>query len=204
MSALGVACLTVGFARGGWWLLDAWIGFNFLLVGLAHAVGFQRLLGKRRDGTLPVWSWLLFLPYHLVIRLIWHIARLTVNEPAYNQARDDLFVGRRLLGGELDAVISAVDNYVDLTSEFTEPAKIRALPSYLCCPILDGGAPSPEQLSVWLAALRPGRTYVHCARGYGRTGLFAVAILLSHGTVTAIDEGLAFLKRSRPRVRLNR
>ncbi|MCY2962425.1 MAG: hypothetical protein NT069_02030 [Planctomycetota bacterium] len=31
-----------------------------------------------------------------------------------------------------------------------------------------------------------------------------MAILLSHGTVTTIDEGLAFLKRSRPRVRLNR
>ena len=96
------------------------------------------------------------------------------------------------------------DNYVDLTAEFAEPAAIRKSPAYRSFPILDGAAPSPEALRAAVAGLRPGRTFVHCAQGHGRTGLFALAVLLSSGVARSVEDGLRLLRTARPGIRLSR
>ena len=49
-----------------------------------------------------------------------------------------------------------------------------------------------------------GRAFVHCAQGHGRTGLFALALLLRRGSVQTIEDGVGLLRRLRPAVRLNR
>jgi protein-tyrosine phosphatase len=92
---------------------------------------------------------------------------------------------------------------VDLTAEFAEPLAVRLSPSYRSFPILDGSAPSPESLRAAVAGLREGRTFVHCAQGHGRTGLFALAVLLHQRVVPSVEDGLRMLTAARPGIRLN-
>ena len=198
---LGLALVVLGWAERGWCVVLAWLGFNFFVLGIAHWRGFHRVFGKRADGTLPIWSWLLFLPLHIYSIAVWRSLRLLSREPAFNVVSEELVVGRRLLASEVDGEFA---NYVDLTAEFTEPLAIRRSPTYLNFPVLDGSAPQPEVLRKVLASLRPGRTFVHCAQGHGRTGLFALAVLLSSGAASSVDDGLRILTSARPGIRLNR
>ena len=176
---LGVLLVVFGLVEGAWFLSAVWLGASFLVVGIAHGRGSHGVFGKRGDGTLPLWSWLLFFPLLVYIAAVWHLLRLISREPALNTVTDKLVVGRRLLPFEFR---DHFDNYVDLTAEFREPCRIGRSPCYRSFPILDGSAPSPEALRSAVASLRPGRTYIHCAQGHGRTGLFALAVLLSSGS----------------------
>ena len=197
---IGGVLLGLGACKQGWWLLLAWIGLSFLWLGVAHAIGWHRAFGKRSDGTLPLWSKLLHLPLLAYTSLFWHLLRLFSQRPAQTQVTEQLVIGRRLLALELK---EEYVNYIDLTAEFQEPAAIRRQAGYFCFPILDASAPAPEAMRLAIDQLRPGKTYVHCAQGYGRTGLFALAMLLSSRTVKDIAEGLQMLKKLRPGIRLN-
>jgi hypothetical protein len=46
--------------------------------------------------------------------------------------------------------------------------------------------------------------FLNCAQGHGRTGLFALAVLLSSGVVRSVDEGMRMLLAVRPAIRLSR
>ena len=201
LTLLGVVLVIFGLVERGWFLVMVWFGCDFLVLGIAHGRGWHRVFGKRANGTLPIWSWLVFLPLLIYTAIVWHLVRLFSREPARNAVTDQLVVGRRLLSFEVEGEF---DNFVDLTAEFSEPSSIRRSPSYCSFPILDGGAPSPEALRAVVTSLRPGRTFVHCAQGHGRTGLFALAVLLSSGVVRSVDDGLRMLTAVRPAVRLNR
>lgn len=152
---LGIVLVAFGFAEGGWSSMAIWLGCDFLVVGVAHGRGAHGVFGKRSGGTLPVWSWILFLPLLVYNAAVWHLMRLFSREPAFNVVTDKLVVGRRLLAFELDGEF---DNYVDLTAEFAEPGVIRDSECYRSVPILDGAAPTPEILHAAVASLRPGRT----------------------------------------------
>ncbi|HLP77958.1 MAG TPA: hypothetical protein VK327_13690, partial [Candidatus Paceibacterota bacterium] len=125
--------------------------------------------------------------------------RLISREAAHNVVNDSLVVGRRLLPGELSGEFA---NYIDLTAEFTEPPSIRAAAGYLSFPILDGSAPDSKALREFVDRLRPGRTFIHCAQGHGRTGLFALAVLLKSGAAATVSEGMQMLTMVRPGIRL--
>ncbi|MFN9375104.1 MAG: phosphatase [Planctomycetaceae bacterium] len=201
LTLLGLVFIALGLIERGWFLLALWLGCDFLVLGVAHGHGAHQVFGKRADGTLPWWSWLVFLPLLIGTTVVWHVIRLVSREPAYNMINEHLVVGRRLLPCEL---VGEFQNFVDLTAEFSEPPSIRCSPSYLCFPILDGGAPTPEALRAAIANLRPGRTFIHCAQGHGRTGLFALAVLLSSGVSHSVEDGLRMLTAARPGIRLSR
>jgi hypothetical protein len=184
LTLLGIVMIGFGLIEKGWGLLIAWLGVDFVLLGLAHARRASQLFGKRHDGTLPIWSWCLFLPLHTLNTLLWHSIRLSSSECAQNAVTDRLVVGRRLLAKE---VAGSFDNYVDLTAEFAEPDPIGKSPSYVLFPLLDGSAPCPEALHAAVKSLRPSRTFVHCAQGHGRTGLFALALLIHSGQASRKD-----------------
>ena len=201
LTLLGVVLVVFGLVERGWFLVMVWFGCDFLVLGVAHALGSHRVFGKRADGTLPAWSWLVFFPLLVYTAVVWHFVRLFSRESARNAVTEQLVVGRRLLSFEVEGQF---DNFVDLTAEFSEPSSIRCSPSYRSFPILDGAAPTPEALRAAIARLRPGRTFVHCAQGHGRTGLFALAVLLSSGAVRSVEDGLLMLSAVRPGIRLNR
>ncbi len=183
----------------GW--LYAWAGLNFVALGAAHFRGSGRLYGKQRNGSLPWWSWLWFLPLHVLTYAVWHLARALFKDDKFNAITSELVVGRRLVAGEHEAGFT---NFVDLTAEFRAPAAARAAPNYLSFPILDGGVPTVGELRAALRKLQPGRTYVHCAQGRGRAGLFATAWLLDSGVAATVPDALAILKSARPGIHLNR
>ena len=200
LAGLGIVLIALGLFKGDWFLLAAWLGGNFLLLGIAHLRGWHRIFGKRDDGTLPLWSRAAFLPLLLLTSAVWRLLRLG-REPAQSVVSDRLVMGRRLLPSEVDRPF---ENFVDLTAEFSEPAAIRRLPGYRAFPILDGSAPSPEALRAAVESLRPGPTFVHCAQGHGRTGLFALALLLQEGVARDVEDGLRILRTARPAIRLSK
>ena len=75
---------------------------------------------------------------------------------------------------------------------------------YRSLPILDGACPDATMLRQFIRDLRSGATFVHCALGHGRTGLFALAYLAERGRIRTVAEGLALLQRARPGIALNR
>ena len=197
---LGSVLILFGVIEGGWMLLLAWFGCDFFALAIAHAKGWHGVFGKRRDGTLPLWSRLLFFPLQAYNAIFWHLVRFFRREPARNAITEDLVMGRRLLSFELD---DEFENYLDLTGEYAEPRAIRRSASYRCFPILDGGAPTPEALREAVNSLRPGRTYIHCAQGHGRAGLFTLAVLLDSGLVRNVEDGFRMLKAIRPGIHLS-
>jgi hypothetical protein len=199
---LALSLFILGVFYGG--ILAAllfWSGANFFLVGVAHARKAHGIFGKRADGSLPWWSWVIFLPLHLLNTFVWHLFRALATEPASNPVSERLTVGRRLLPHENPG---GFDNYIDLTAEFSEPRILRETRGYVAFPILDASAPSLEHLKAAVDRLRLGRTFIHCAQGHGRTGLFALAYLLSTGSARTVEEGMSLLTKARPAIRLNR
>ena len=197
---LGISLAYCAAELGRAWLILLWLAVDFLVVGFAYALREPRVLGKRLDGTLPVWSWILFLPYHALNLAVWHSSRLLSSEPATNEIGGLLVVGRRLLDSEM---VNGCENWVDLTSEFQEPLRIRSQSGYICFPILDATAPDLERLSDLVRRLPPGRTFIHCAQGHGRTGMVALALLLSRDAAESIAAALGQIQDARPAVRLN-
>jgi hypothetical protein len=194
----GLAYWSIQIGGNGLWLL--WPAINFLIIGGAYWTKTPGVFGKKRDGTLPLWSWLLYLPYHALNVFLWTAARLISREPAFNAVGDTLVVSRRLIGREVQGSYA---NYVELTAEFQEPRAARRLEGYLALPTLDASAPSIATLQVAIQSLRPGLTLVHCAQGHGRAGLFALVLLLANGGIKNVSEGLALLQNARPAIRLN-
>lgn len=178
----------------------AWITVSFVLIGLGYAGLGPGVFGKSPTGTLPLWSKVIHLPYSLFSQLVWSFATAVNKEAAYNQVRENLLIGRRLFAHEIP---DGVENFVDLTAEFEDPPKIRNATNYLCFPILDGSVPDMNRLRATLQRIQVGKTYIHCAQGHGRTGLFAMALLADRGVISSYEEGLQLLKGVRPMLDLN-
>ena len=142
----------------------------------------------------------IFLPLLLFTGVVWYLFRLFSRQPALNRVAEDLVIGRRLLPGEVEGEFT---NYVDLTAEFAEPLVIRRLAGYRSFPILDGAAPDLGELLDVIGRLSPGRTFIHCAQRHGRTGLFALALMLKIGMVQTCEEGLEKLRSVRPGINLS-
>src|ERR1700677_3861078 len=198
---LGCVLVAESLFYRGWMLLSAWLGFNFIVLAWALAYRKHRVFGKRTDGVIPMSARLVFFPYFLFTWLVWPLIRLARRETPYHAIHEKLTAGRRLLAGECRETF---DNYVDLTAEFSEPAAIRRAPGYVAFPILDASAPSPAALREFVRGLKPGRTFIHCAQGHGRTGLVALAVLLESGHAPDIGTGLQMLRAQRPGIELSK
>ncbi len=198
---LGCAVSGPAILQGGWWHGLHWFAFSCFALAAGYAGVGPRVFGKGADGRIPVWSKVLHLPFLLYSRVVWQLACRFTKENPLDEVTDDLVLGRRLVAAE---VPPDIPNYVDLTAEFEDPPNARQLPGYVNFAILDGSIPHPGPLQEVLDVLKPGRTFVHCAQGHGRTGLFAIILLFHRGTVKTYEEGLDLITKARPGVSLNR
>lgn len=120
-----------------------------------------------------------------------------------------LWIGRRVSSRCLPPGTTLV---VDLTSEFWEPWRVRHAPEggptarrYVCLPILDHGVPDGAAFRALVerVAKEKGTVFVHCAQGFGRSAVFAAAVMIRRGLARDLDDAVDQLKRVRPSVRLS-
>ncbi len=186
---------------GGWWHLLHWFSFSCFALSAGYARLGPRVFGKRPDGHIPIWSKVIHLPYMIYSESVWQLVCLLSRENPTDIVSSDLILGRRL---RLSECPEGVSNYVDLTAEVEDPAEIRGSTHYINLPILDASVPPPDALHSAIAQLKPGTTFVHCAQGHGRTGLFALALLAERHRIQSFDEGMTLIKSARPGVGLNK
>ena len=200
-STTAILLLVTAARNGGWAALSVWPALSFAIVAVGYFFVGPRVYGKSTAGELSWFNSVLLLPYLLCLRFVWHAVQLVKTEPAYDQLTDQIYIGRRLLAREFPANI---DHVVDLTCEFDEPRRVRAV-DYHSMQILDGFVPTIQQLQSWVAKVAEfeGTVYIHCAEGHGRTGLFATALLVQLGQYSCTTEALKFVQSRRPRVRLS-
>jgi protein-tyrosine phosphatase len=204
-SLMGLAwlCLAAEYHAHPWAWLYLWPGVSFLVVGAAYGWFGAAVLGKRPDGTISPWVVVLLLPYFLLAWLAWTLHGWIARPERSHEIIPGLWVGRRARASDLPEGIACV---VDMTSEFWEPAAVRAGRTYLCLPTLDHHVPGERaffDLVQQVAGLdRP--VYVHCAHGYGRAAMLAAAVMIERGLASGLEDAEQILKQSRPKVHLAR
>lgn len=200
---LGLYLVLLGFTTEGWAWLMVWPGISFLLVAAAFGGAGPGVFGKRPDGTIAWWGWVLSGPYLGLTWGLWHLLRLMSREPCCHEVAPVLWLGRRVLAWELPPEVTLVG---DLTAELPEPWGVATGRTYIALPTLDTRAPDElafrklvEKVAAW-----PEPVFIHCARGYGRSATLAAAVLMARGLVGSAQEAEARLRKCRPGVRLNK
>jgi hypothetical protein len=215
--ALGVFVILVA------WLLPLILGLRLVLLYFAVVQVFMAglfvlrrgewLLGKDlATGQLPVWSYVLWWPFHLVNLLYVFFMTEVRRRKQQVQPTTEILPGWHCGGWftESAAIAAGVPAsamaVVDLTTEFPERL---STPHYCAVPTWDGTPPTMEQfrratdfLGAQHAAGRPA--VVHCAYGVGRGPAMLIAAFVRLGIADSVDAALAMVKSRRPCVRLNR
>ena len=198
---LAILICYLAVSQGGLWYLLLWFAISFFALAVGYAGVGPRIFSKQPDGTIPFWVKIIHFPFLVYTGAVWHVTRILSRENPFDKVENDLILGRRVLSSELpDGIV----NCVDLTAEFEESKEIRKSTNYISLPILDAGVPSLEELATALSRLQEGATYVHCAQGHGRSGMFTLAMLYTRGSVSSFEEGITILKQARPGVGLNK
>ncbi len=207
---LGVTLLSLSAsfaAAGALWLagpsagVAAWFAVAYGWIGLGYLKLGAMVFGKNSRGNRAFWAWCVLLPFLLPWRPIRKTVAWLGGEDCFNRVAPGIYVGRMCSLRELPADTALV---VDLTAEFLEARGIRKRFAYRCLPTLDRGVPSAPSLACLVQELSSfdGPLYIHCAAGHGRSAMVAAAVLVARGMTRNIEEAIAHMKRSRPRIRL--
>ena len=192
------------------WLLAqvllAWVAVSFALAAAAYAGIGPRMLGKRDDGTLPWWSFLLHGPFLLLGLVSMRLVHLTHDEPPFHEVAPGLFLGRRPSRSDRDAFGRlGVGAVLDLCAELPISAALAGSERYLTLPVLDAEPPTAEQLDRavrWIDESLPARkVLVHCALGHSRSATVVAAWKLAHGAPGDALQVESELRRTRAGVR---
>jgi protein-tyrosine phosphatase len=201
-SVLGFYLIGLAVVLGGWVYLLGWPALGFLLLAIAYAGAGPALLGKRPDGRLAWWAFVLFGPVLFLLWTVWHLQRLVSREAPCHEVAPGLWLGRRPFAHEIPAEVMLI---VDLTAEFPLPCGLGQGREYLVLPTLDGIAPDEARLRALVVrvANSAGPVYMHCAMGHGRSATLAAAVLVFRGLAVDPREAEKRIRRVRPGVRLN-
>jgi protein-tyrosine phosphatase len=182
------------------WVL-LWPAAVLLGVAIVYLAQAPRALGKRADGSLAWWAWLVWAPLFGYMRLLHELARSLTDEPVANEIVPGVWVGRRPRRHELPAGVAIV---VDLCAELPVAPGVAEGRRYLAIPTLDATSPTPDEIAGAVDAMLAagGPVFVHCAFGHGRSATVAAALLVRRGDAT-LDGVEAMLRARRPRIGLN-
>lgn len=215
------------------------LGYSALLNGgIAAMFKLRRgmsLIGKdRRRGTIPLWSYALFFPFHIpTYAYTWIHTKLgkmkpfskdseaksrgkakKVPVPVASEVQPGWWVG----GCYANRLKKEWAGVVDLTVEFPERCRHHTM-RYLCLPTWDGVPCSPEQLedaAIFCVQAREDWTrekgaegepniLIHCAHGRGRSTTVMCAALVKMGLFANWEEALEKgIRPGRPVCKLNK
>lgn len=196
------------------WPLTLLFGWSFValaMVASAYWLDMASLFRKRQGGTIPLAIRWLLVPFLLGVRVYNAIARHRDGLPGWHRVGDNLYVGRRLFGSDIEQLKNeGINAILDVTAEFdaldwsSENANIV----YLNVPVLDHKAPSEQQIHQamqWIQQQhQQGRkVLVHCALGRGRSVFMVAAYLLMRSHHSSVQDVLASIKDQRRVARLN-
>jgi protein-tyrosine phosphatase len=196
-----IAAALVGLAIWARLWILLWPAAVLLAVAVVYVAGTPRALGKRSDGTLAWWAWLVWGPLFGYMRLLHELARSLTDEPVANEVAPGVWVGRRPRRHELPSGIAIV---VDLCAELPAGPGVADGRRYLAIPTLDATSPTPDQIAGAVDAVLEagGAAFIHCAFGHGRSATVAAALLIRRGDAT-LDDVERLLRSRRPRIGLN-
>ncbi len=178
-----------------------WVAGCTGAVAAAMAIGWPGLLGKRPDGSIPWWSYVVFWPWHGLVRVV--AAANRANEPPRHEVAPGWW-----LGGWPSTAASFTQwpAVLDLTNELPRTAPPGT--PYLNVPAWDGTVVPPDRIeaaAAWAVAQRArGPVLVHCAAGHSRSAVALAAAFVRAGASSDPEDALATLKRTRATVRPTR
>ncbi len=196
LGAFAVAAVAL-MAGGGWlWLL--WPAFSLAAVAGAYIVLGDALFMKDGHGVIGWPARIVLAPY---LAAAWLNSRLwTWREAAFVEIADGVHLGRY----PDNTVAGCFHQVIDLTAEFSAPVT-RA--RWTAIPMLDLVAPDVAKLRKSAAAIEAAQgqkpVLVCCALGYGRSAAAIVLWLVQSRRAATIDEALAIVRQSRPRMAIN-
>ncbi len=126
----------------------------------------------------------------------------------YSQITDQIFVGSDFCQGGVCLIHDEEFKKIDVSVEINVSEEDNELPpktgisSYTWLPIIDGGAPTQDQLaigtSIMDAAIKTGKkVYVHCRNGHARSPSLVAGYLAKYGGM-ALDGAYKLIKDKRP------
>ncbi|KAK1740682.1 dual specificity phosphatase [Skeletonema marinoi] len=213
-----------------------YLGYSTLLNGTI-AILFKMkkgmgVLGKNlEEGSIPLWSYLLFSPFHIPTYAYTYVhtlvGKMKVQDgsskkkkkspvPVASMVQPGLWVG----GCFAHRLNKQWAGIIDLTVEFPERCRDSTL-KYLCVPTWDGVPCSPEQLEHaanfaveakenWMKLKEQGAVegepniLIHCAHGRGRSTTVMCAAMVKMGMYANFEEALEKgIKPGRPVCKLN-
>lgn len=185
-----------------------WFGSTLLGVGMGYLAKNPRVFMKSPSGRIPSITWLLFLPYFTLNWLTLALTATLTREPAFNQIRENLYLGRRPLPWEAKHLRrKGFTTILDATAEFPGWLGDPDQYEYLNIPVLDGTSPNQDALEravLWLKQReRKGNILIHCALGHSRSALFAACYLIAGDPNTTPAEVMLILSSSRKGVGLS-
>jgi len=158
------------------------------------------MIGKTKDGKIPLWSYMLYFPFHLPSILYTRIhanndKKKKPKVPVASEVQPGWWVGGTY-SNELNKDWGGV---IDLTVEFPERCFDRSK-SYFLCATWDGVPASPEKLEeaakFAVEARKKGDVLIHCAHGRGRSTTTMCAALVKAGLFDTWED--AFEKGIKP------
>lgn len=185
------------------------LGYSTILNG-SIAILFKsergmRLIGKdTTTGKIPLWSYVVFAPFHIPTWIYTYAVKKHRNEEAATEVQDGWWIGGRY-GRELNKKWAGI---VDLTVEFPELC-IDQTDAYLSIPAWDGVPAIPSKIeeaaNFAVEAHKKGDVLIHCAHGRGRSTTIMVAALVRAGLFQTWEEAFEVgVKPKRPVCKLNK
>ncbi|KAJ6853737.1 uncharacterized protein M6B38_114040 [Iris pallida] len=170
-----------------------------------QSINFPLILGKRPDGTFPLWSKLLFGPFMMFAQMYWQFKKLKRKEAAYNEISEGLYVGG--WPSSPDRFPPGEPAVIDCTCELPRTSVVPK-DAYLCIPTWDTRSPQPAQIETavrWACRFRAQKRpiYIHCAFGHGRSVCVMCALLVAVGVAEDWKAAEKMVREKRPRIRMN-
>lgn len=178
----------------------------FLVAIVSHPyINLPLILGKRPNGSFPVWALLMFAPYLFFVRVFSKLRRLISREAPYSEICEGVYVGGRPSSPK--TLPPGNPAIVDCTCEFPRSSKFSES-SYLCIPTWDTRAPRPEEIDLavrWACRKRAQNrpVFIHCAYGHGRSVAVTCALLVALGVTEDWKRAEKFIRERRPCIRMN-